>query len=58
MYRAVLSGALLGVEAGQVWVEVDVSNGLPTVNMVGSLGQEVRDVTMVRLIQSIIKKGA
>ena len=43
MYRAVLSGALLGVEAGQVWVEVDVSNGLPTVNMVGSLGQEVRE---------------
>lgn len=43
MYRAVLSGALLGVEAGQVLVEVDVSNGLPAVTMVGSLSQEVRE---------------
>ena len=43
MYSTVLSGALLGVSAYPVSVEVDVARGLPGFTMVGSLGGEVRE---------------
>lgn len=43
MYSAVLSGALRGVSAYPVSVEVDIAKGLPGFNMVGSLGNEVRE---------------
>ena len=43
MYSTVLSGALLGVNACMVQVEVDVSPGLPCMNMVGTLGSSVRE---------------
>ena len=43
MYSTVLSGALLGVRAAMVLVEVDATNGLPSINMVGSLSGEVRE---------------
>lgn len=43
MYSTVLSGALLGVSAYPVSVEVDISSGLPGFTMVGSLGSEVRE---------------
>lgn len=43
MYSTVLSGALLGVSAYPVSVEVDVARGLPGFSMVGSLGGEVRE---------------
>lgn len=43
MYSTVLSGALLGVSAYPVSVEVDVASGLPGFTMVGSLGGEVRE---------------
>lgn len=43
MYSTVLSGALLGVSAYPVSVEVDVASGLPGFSMVGSLGGEVRE---------------
>ncbi|MCM1568769.1 MAG: YifB family Mg chelatase-like AAA ATPase [Roseburia sp.] len=43
MYSTILSGALLGVNACPVQVEVDVAAGLPTFSMVGSLGGEVRE---------------
>ncbi len=43
MYCSILSGALTGVQAYLVHVEVDMSPGLPGFNMVGSLGNEVRE---------------
>ena len=43
MYSRVLSGALLGVNAALVQVEVDATSGLPSMSMVGSLGGEVRE---------------
>ena len=43
MYCRVLSSALEGVKAYPVGVEVDIAPGLPTFNMVGSLGTEVRE---------------
>lgn len=43
MYSTVMTGALQGVSAYPVFVEVDVSPGLPTLSLVGSLSQEVRE---------------
>ncbi|MCM1045895.1 MAG: YifB family Mg chelatase-like AAA ATPase [Candidatus Gastranaerophilales bacterium] len=43
MYSKILSGALSGVQAYLVGVEVDIASGLPSFNMVGSLGGEVRE---------------
>ena len=43
MYSTILSGALLGIRACMVQVEVDAQSGLPSMNMVGSLGSEVRE---------------
>lgn len=43
MYSTVMTGALQGVSAYPVSVEVDVSPGLPTLSLVGSLSQEVRE---------------
>lgn len=43
MYSTVLSGALHGVSAYLVSVEVDIANGLPAFLMVGSLSTEVRE---------------
>jgi magnesium chelatase family protein len=43
MYCQINSGALLGVNALPVTVEVDIAPGMPMVNMVGSLASEVRE---------------
>lgn len=43
MFCTILSGALYGVSAYPVGVEVDISQGLPGFSMVGSLGAEVRE---------------
>lgn len=43
MYSTISSGALLGVSAYSVNVEVDIASGLPAFNMVGSLSCEVRE---------------
>lgn len=43
MYSTVISGALLGVSAYLVSVEVDIAQGLPGFSMVGSLGGEVKE---------------
>ncbi len=43
MYSSILAGALFGIEANLVHVEVDISTGLPGFSMVGSLGSEVRE---------------
>lgn len=43
MYSTVMAGALQGVSAYLVAVETDISPGLPTLNLVGSLSQEVRE---------------
>jgi magnesium chelatase family protein len=39
----VLSGAILGIEASPVWVEVDLAGGLPALNMVGLPDTAVRE---------------
>lgn len=43
MYSTITSGALLGVHAYLVSVEVDIAPGLPGFSMVGSLSGEVRE---------------
>lgn len=43
MYSTVISGALQGVSAYLVSVEVDAARGLPGFSMVGSLGGEVKE---------------
>jgi len=43
MVTSVLSGAIFGVDCQMVKVEVDVSNGLPCVDMIGLLGTEVKE---------------
>lgn len=43
MYSTIITGALQGVSAYLVSVEVDISPGLPTLHLVGSLSQEVRE---------------
>ncbi len=43
MYSRILSGALHGVSAYLVSIEVDIANGLPAFLMVGSLSTEVRE---------------
>lgn len=43
MYSVITSGAVLGVKAFFVKVEVDVANGLPAFHMVGSLSNETRE---------------
>lgn len=43
MYSAIYAGALSGVSAYLVRVEVDIDRGLPAFSMVGSLGSEVRE---------------
>lgn len=43
MYSAIYSGALQGITAYLVLVEVDIAQGLPAFSMVGSLGSEVRE---------------
>jgi magnesium chelatase family protein len=43
LYSTILSGALMGIHASMVQVEVDATSGLPSMSMVGSLGSEVRE---------------
>lgn len=43
MFRTVLSAAVSGMEATIVRVEVDISNGLPSFQMVGYLSSEVKE---------------
>ena len=43
MFSTTISGALLGVEGFLLQVEVDVSNGMPSLEMVGLLGSEVKE---------------
>lgn len=43
MYSTILSGALEGIHAYMVCVEVDIASGLPGFSMVGSLSGEVRE---------------
>lgn len=43
MYSTIISGALQGIHAYTVCVEVDIASGLPGFSMVGSLSGEVRE---------------
>lgn len=45
MVHSVLTGGLFGVEGYPIEVEVDVSEGLPCIDMVGYLGAEVREAS-------------
>ena len=42
MYSKVISGAVYGVECKLIQVETDVSDGLPSFEMVGLLNSEVK----------------
>lgn len=43
MYSTITSGAVYGINSYLVSVEVDISNGLPVIEMVGLLSAEVRE---------------
>lgn len=43
IYCTVISGTTLGIEGRLIRVEVDVSDGLPSINMVGLLSSEVKE---------------
>lgn len=43
MFSTTISGALIGVEGILLQVEADVSNGMPSLEMVGLLGSEVKE---------------
>ncbi len=43
MYQAVLSGAFRGLDSFLVQVEVDISEGLPCMDMIGYLANEVKE---------------
>lgn len=43
MVTKIITGCLRGIDCCLVQVEADVSNGLPCIDMVGSLGREVRE---------------
>ncbi len=43
MYSTVISGAVCGIDSYLMQVEVDVSDGLPGMNMVGFTGAEVKE---------------
>ena len=43
MFSTTISGALQGVEGNLLQVEVDVSTGMPCLEMVGLLGSEVKE---------------
>ena len=43
MVSKVLSGGVRGIEAFPVYVETDISNGMPSFDLVGYLGSEVRE---------------
>lgn len=43
MFSSILTGTVAGIEAMPVYVEVDISSGLPGFTMVGSLSGEVKE---------------
>ena len=43
MYSTVVSASICGIESRKVTVEADVSDGLPTFNLVGFLASETRE---------------
>ena len=43
MFCSVLSAAISGVEAVPVWVEADVSDGMPVFSMVGHVTAQVKE---------------
>ena len=43
MYSKVITGAISGIDSRIAVVETDVSNGMPSFEMVGQLNNEVRD---------------
>ena len=43
MFSRIRTGVCWGIKAHMIWVEVDISPGLPTIHMVGSLSGEVRE---------------
>ena len=43
MFSTIYSGAVCGLQAYLIRVEVDLAGGLPAFLMVGSLGSEVRE---------------
>ena len=43
MYSSIMSGAVHGIDSYLMQVETDISDGLPSFNMVGFMSGEVRE---------------
>lgn len=43
MFCSILSAAIYGVDAVPIWVEADVSSGMPVFSMVGFVSSQVRE---------------
>ncbi|PMP91547.1 MAG: magnesium chelatase [Hydrogenobaculum sp.] len=56
MFFEITSGGLLGIEGIKVTVEIDVSNGLPTFNIVGLPDTAIKE-SKERVRSSLINKG-
>ena len=58
MFSTITTGSVHGIDSMLMQVEVDIAKTMPAFDMVGMLSGEVKDVTMVRLIQSSFKESA
>lgn len=58
MFNKMISGTVRGIDGIEVQVEVDISSGLPTFEMVGYLSSEVKDITIAKMIQIRARKVA
>jgi len=56
MFFEIISGGLLGIEGIKVTVEIDVSNGLPSFNIVGLPDVAIKE-SKERVRSSLINKG-
>jgi len=56
LYSIVTTAIVQGIKSVPVYVEADVSDGMPIFEMVGFLSSEVKDITTISLIQSNDRK--
>ena len=58
MFSRVLSAAICGIQGLPIFVEADVSEGLPGFSMVGDLSAKVKEAQSISLRQTYIKTAA
>ena len=58
MFSRVLSAAICGIQGLPIFVEADVSEGLPGFSMVGDLSAKVKESQSISLRQTYIKTAA